>query len=95
MRLHDLLDDLQLFDASVDTSVEVRGDDGVTVRAVVHDSRHVVEGALFCCIRGAHTDGHDHAVAAVAAATVDACCEKYGAPHPASPDHSSTAASGW
>jgi len=77
VRLHDLLDDLQLFDASVDTSVEVRGDDGVTVRAVVHDSRHVVEGALFCCIRGAHTDGHDHAVAAVAAGATACLVERW------------------
>jgi UDP-N-acetylmuramoyl-L-alanyl-D-glutamate--2,6-diaminopimelate ligase len=37
------------------------------VRAVVHDTRAVVDGALFCCVRGSHTDGHDLAPAAVAA----------------------------
>ena len=35
--------------------------------AVVHDTRAVVDGALFCCVRGTHVDGHDLAAAAVAA----------------------------
>jgi UDP-N-acetylmuramoyl-L-alanyl-D-glutamate--2,6-diaminopimelate ligase len=35
--------------------------------AVVHDTRAVVGGALFCCVRGTHVDGHDLAPAAVAA----------------------------
>ncbi len=77
MRLHDLLDRLQLFDDSVDPSVEVRGDDGAVVRAVVHDSRHVVPGALFCGIPGAHTDGHDHAAAAVAAGAIACLVERW------------------
>jgi UDP-N-acetylmuramoyl-L-alanyl-D-glutamate--2,6-diaminopimelate ligase len=34
--------------------------------AVVHDTRDVVDGALFCCVRGTHVDGHDLAPAAVA-----------------------------
>ena len=34
--------------------------------AVVHDTRAVVAGALFCCVRGTHVDGHDLAPAAVA-----------------------------
>jgi len=63
--LHDLLDGLELVGATVDTSSEVRGDGGVDVRAVVHDSRDVAPGALFCCIPGAQTDGHEHAPAAV------------------------------
>ena len=37
------------------------------VNAVVHDTRAVADGALFCCVRGSHTDGHDLAPAAVAA----------------------------
>ena len=52
--------------------------DGVRVRTagpgsdpelgvVVHDTRAVVDGALFCCVRGARTDGHDLAADAVAA----------------------------
>jgi UDP-N-acetylmuramoyl-L-alanyl-D-glutamate--2,6-diaminopimelate ligase len=50
--------------------------DGVHVRAagpsrdpevttVVHDTRAVVDGALFCCVPGSRTDGHDLAPAAV------------------------------
>ncbi len=77
MRLHDLLDGLELVGANVDTGVEVRGDDGAVVRAVVHDSRHVVPGALFCCIPGAHTDGHDHAGAAVAAGATACLVERW------------------
>ncbi|HEY2997296.1 MAG TPA: Mur ligase domain-containing protein, partial [Acidimicrobiales bacterium] len=34
--------------------------------AVVHDTRAVIPGALFCCVRGSRTDGHDLAPAAVA-----------------------------
>jgi UDP-N-acetylmuramoyl-L-alanyl-D-glutamate--2,6-diaminopimelate ligase len=37
------------------------------VRAVTHDSRGVVPGALFCCVPGGESDGHRFAPAAVAA----------------------------
>jgi UDP-N-acetylmuramoyl-L-alanyl-D-glutamate--2,6-diaminopimelate ligase len=37
------------------------------LRAVVHDTRAVIPGALFCCVRGTRADGHDLAAAAVAA----------------------------
>jgi UDP-N-acetylmuramoyl-L-alanyl-D-glutamate--2,6-diaminopimelate ligase len=40
------------------------------IRAVVHDTRAVVPGALFCCVRGARADGHDLAPDAVAAGAV-------------------------
>jgi UDP-N-acetylmuramoyl-L-alanyl-D-glutamate--2,6-diaminopimelate ligase len=40
------------------------------VRAVVHDTREVASGSLFCCVRGAHVDGHDLAGAAVAGGAV-------------------------
>jgi len=33
--------------------------------AVVHDTRAVTDGALFCCVRGARADGHDLAAGAV------------------------------
>jgi UDP-N-acetylmuramoyl-L-alanyl-D-glutamate--2,6-diaminopimelate ligase len=33
--------------------------------AVVHDTRDVMPGSLFCCIRGARVDGHDLAAAAL------------------------------
>jgi UDP-N-acetylmuramoyl-L-alanyl-D-glutamate--2,6-diaminopimelate ligase len=35
--------------------------------AVVHDSRAVADGALFCCVRGSKIDGHELAPAAVEA----------------------------
>jgi len=60
--LHDLLDDLDLRDHVL----EVRGDSGTDVGSIVHDSREASPGALFCCIPGARTDGHDHAPAALA-----------------------------
>ncbi|MDQ1533840.1 MAG: UDP-N-acetylmuramoyl-L-alanyl-D-glutamate--2,6-diaminopimelate ligase, partial [Actinomycetota bacterium] len=41
--------------------VELRGDPNVEVRTVAHDSRQVEEGALFCCIPGKSSDGHDYA----------------------------------
>jgi UDP-N-acetylmuramoyl-L-alanyl-D-glutamate--2,6-diaminopimelate ligase len=40
------------------------------VRAVVHDTRDVAPGSLFCCVRGARVDGHDLAGGAVAAGAV-------------------------
>ncbi len=43
------------------------GPSEVDVVRADHDSRAVAAGALFCCIAGAHHDGHDHAAAAVAA----------------------------
>ena len=61
--LHDLLDGLDVLD---DSTVISKSD----VRSVVHDSRDVVPGALFCCIPGAVTDGHDYAAAAVGAGAV-------------------------
>jgi len=45
---------------------EVVGEDAV-VADVVHDSRQVVAGALFCCIGGENEDGHDFAEQAIRA----------------------------
>ena len=36
------------------------------IASVVHDTRMVAKGALFCCVPGAHVDGHDLAPVAVA-----------------------------
>ncbi len=66
MLLHDLLDDLELRDHLL----EVRGETGVDLGSIVHDSRDVTPGALFCCIPGERADGHDYAPAAVAAGAV-------------------------
>lgn len=55
----------------------VDGADGATeLSDVVADSRHVVAGSLFCCVRGEHHDGHDHAAGAVAAGAVALLCER-------------------
>ncbi len=43
------------------------GADDLTVRGLVTDSRRVVPGSLFACVRGATSDGHRHAPAAEAA----------------------------
>ena len=47
----------------------------VEITAVTHDSRAATGGALFCCIRGAHVDGHEYAAAAVAAGAVAVLAE--------------------
>jgi UDP-N-acetylmuramoyl-L-alanyl-D-glutamate--2,6-diaminopimelate ligase len=39
----------------------------IDISGVVHDTRDVVAGALFCCVRGARVDGHRLAGEAVAA----------------------------
>mgnify|MGYP001315444262 CR=1 FL=1 len=45
------------------------------VRRVAHDSRTVEPGDLFCCITGAHHDGHDHVEQAVEAGAVAVLAE--------------------
>jgi UDP-N-acetylmuramoyl-L-alanyl-D-glutamate--2,6-diaminopimelate ligase len=48
--------------------VEVVGEPiGVDVTTVTHDSRTVLAGSLFACLRGGRFDGHDHAADAIAA----------------------------
>jgi UDP-N-acetylmuramoyl-L-alanyl-D-glutamate--2,6-diaminopimelate ligase len=59
--LHDLLDDVEVREHLL----EVRGETEIDLRSVVHDSRDVTPGALFCCIPGARSDGHDFAPAAL------------------------------
>jgi UDP-N-acetylmuramoyl-L-alanyl-D-glutamate--2,6-diaminopimelate ligase len=51
--------------------------DGVDISSVEHDSRAVRPGALFCALRGEHSDGHDHAAAAVAAGAVALVVEEH------------------
>lgn len=52
------------------------GEPTVEVTTVVHDSHRVKPGALFCCVRGASEDGHDHARAAVRAGAAALLCER-------------------
>jgi UDP-N-acetylmuramoyl-L-alanyl-D-glutamate--2,6-diaminopimelate ligase len=57
--------------------VELSAQDSVVVvDDVEHDSRHVGPNALFCCVPGVHTDGHDHAPAAVRAGAVALLVER-------------------
>jgi UDP-N-acetylmuramoyl-L-alanyl-D-glutamate--2,6-diaminopimelate ligase len=57
--------------------VGVRGDPAATeVRGVELDSRQVEAGTLFCCVPGAHTDGHLHAGEAVGRGATSLLCER-------------------
>jgi UDP-N-acetylmuramoyl-L-alanyl-D-glutamate--2,6-diaminopimelate ligase len=47
--------------------IDLTGDPAVTVTGITIDSRSVREGDVFCCVRGAHLDGHELAGTAVAA----------------------------
>jgi UDP-N-acetylmuramoyl-L-alanyl-D-glutamate--2,6-diaminopimelate ligase len=55
---------------------QVVGDLSLQVTDVVHDSRAVIAGALFCCIPGALADGHDFAAGAVDAGATALLCER-------------------
>jgi UDP-N-acetylmuramoyl-L-alanyl-D-glutamate--2,6-diaminopimelate ligase len=68
VRLHDLLAGLAEPDGSA--APDLRGEPGVEISSVAHDSREASAGTLFCCIRGARHDGHRFAPAAVAAGAV-------------------------
>jgi UDP-N-acetylmuramoyl-L-alanyl-D-glutamate--2,6-diaminopimelate ligase len=68
MRLHDLVVGVA---GVADLDVHRRGPDGdPDVLDVVHDTRRVGPGALFCCVPGSTVDGHDLAPAAVDAGAV-------------------------
>ena len=49
----------------------------VEVGGIAHDSRRVVPGDLFCCVPGAMSDGHAHAVEAVERGAVGLLCEHF------------------
>jgi UDP-N-acetylmuramoyl-L-alanyl-D-glutamate--2,6-diaminopimelate ligase len=63
-----------LDDTDISVPPEVLG--AFEVTAVVHDTREVVPGALFCCVRGAQVDGHDLAGQAVDAGAVAVLAER-------------------
>ena len=44
--------------------VVLHGDDAVALTSVDFDSRRVSAGSLFCCLRGAQSDGHAFAAGA-------------------------------
>lgn len=62
MALRHLVETAQL--GTHDLLVEIIGEDP-TITDVSHDSREVTPGALFCCVDGAHVDGHDFAQVAI------------------------------
>ncbi|MEX0664596.1 MAG: UDP-N-acetylmuramoyl-L-alanyl-D-glutamate--2,6-diaminopimelate ligase [Acidimicrobiia bacterium] len=68
MHLKELLDGVEV--------LALRGDPGVDVHSLTHDSRQVRPGACFACVIGATTDGHAHAPAAVAAGAVALLVER-------------------
>ena len=58
-------------------ALEVRGDPVTTdVRSVEFDSRRARAGSLFCCVPGAHTDGHAFAAEAVGRGATALLCER-------------------
>ncbi len=58
------------------TGARVLGDAATVVTDVSMDSRTVPVGSLFCCVRGAQHDGHDHAAAAVEGGAVALACTR-------------------
>jgi UDP-N-acetylmuramoyl-L-alanyl-D-glutamate--2,6-diaminopimelate ligase len=50
--------------------------DAIEVSGVVHDSRAVTNGSLFCCVPGAVVDGHTFASTAVEAGATALLCER-------------------
>jgi UDP-N-acetylmuramoyl-L-alanyl-D-glutamate--2,6-diaminopimelate ligase len=58
--------------------VGVRGDPAATeVRSIDFDSRQVGAGSLFCCVPGAHVDGHRYAAEAVGGGATALLCERF------------------
>jgi UDP-N-acetylmuramoyl-L-alanyl-D-glutamate--2,6-diaminopimelate ligase len=75
VRLHDLLAGLARSEGA--GLPDVRGEPGVEITSVVHDSRDARAGTLFCCIRGSLVDGHRFAPDAVAAGAVALLVEEW------------------
>ena len=68
MRLSDLIADV--------SGVKVTGPTAVEITTVTHDSRAVVPGSLFVCIRGFRQDGHAYIADAAARGAVAAVVER-------------------
>jgi UDP-N-acetylmuramyl tripeptide synthase len=52
-------------------------DEDIEVSGIANDSRAVLGGDVFVCCRGTTTDGHDHALDAVAAGAVAVVCDRF------------------
>lgn len=71
-----LLGDL-LLGAGLPRESLLRGEGAATVvRAITHDSRRIVEGSVFACVRGGTSDGHSFAADAAAAGAVALVVER-------------------
>ncbi len=57
----------ELIPAELGASGVTGGAEAVEIDGLAYDSRRVQPGALFFCVPGEHSDGHDHAAQAVAA----------------------------
>jgi UDP-N-acetylmuramoyl-L-alanyl-D-glutamate--2,6-diaminopimelate ligase len=57
----------ELVPVELHTNALADGAGAVEVASLAYDSRRVEPGALFFCVPGEHSDGHDHAAQAVAA----------------------------
>ena len=70
------LDALLAEAGELDASLSEGGGASTEVTSVVHDTRSVGSGALFCCVPGARVDGHDLAGAAVGRGAVAVLVER-------------------
>ena len=70
------LDALLAGTRAVAATLAARGAEDTEITTVVHDTRAVVPGALFCCVHGAAVDGHDLVDDAQAAGAVALLVER-------------------
>lgn len=68
--LDDLLTRVATHEPRLVPNVEVAATSGVVIADVTHDSRRVMAGTLFVCVRGSQADGHQFAEDALAAGAV-------------------------
>jgi UDP-N-acetylmuramoyl-L-alanyl-D-glutamate--2,6-diaminopimelate ligase len=76
MRLDALLADADLSTAGIPLLQDPGDLTAVDVTTITLDSRAVTPGALYCCVPGAHVDGHHFAPAAVAAGATALLCQQ-------------------
>ena len=61
----DLLGRMRTWYGGISLALRGSGDQTTEITHITHDSRRVGPGSLFCCVRGAHSDGHQFAAEAV------------------------------
>lgn len=65
-----VLDDLRAIAAQLDPTARLVGPSVIAAASITHDSRQVQPGALFACVPGSVTDGHEHAADAVGSGAI-------------------------